>query len=94
MLLAVLPAVKKILDNKKKEGFVQPNAAEGVIGAVWGIVNVLVGIYALYLSFHRNQGFDLGSLLAACCCSWCYVAYALAVPVAPRINTRNQFTFK
>ena len=53
----------------------------------WNIVNILVGAYALYLSFQRNQGFDLGSFLAACCCSWCYVAYALAVPVVP--NTRN-----
>jgi len=91
MLLAILPLVKKIVDNKKedKETFVTNGKSQGVIEALWGIFNIIIGVYALYLSFQRNQGFDLGSLLVACCCSMCYVAYALAVPVSPRINTRN-----
>lgn len=89
MLLAALPLLKKQLDEKKTEKFSNPSVAEGVISLLWSIVNLIVGIYALYLSFQRNQGIDLGSLLVACCCSWCYVAYALAVPVTPRVNTRN-----
>tara|TARA_B100001939_G_C16801672_1_gene555946 strand:+ start:591 stop:881 length:291 start_codon:yes stop_codon:yes gene_type:complete len=91
MILAVLPVVRKMIDKKsKEEKFLDSNVPEGLKGlieALWNIVNILVGAYALYLSFQRNQGFDLGSFLAACCCSWCYVAYALAVPVVP--NTRN-----
>lgn len=89
MLLAALPLLKKQLDEKKPETFSNPSVAEGVISLLWSIINIVVGIYALYLSFQRNQGIDLGSLLVACCCSWCYVAYALAVPVRPRVNIRN-----
>jgi hypothetical protein len=90
MLLATLPFIKNMLDKRnKKEKFQQLKASVDGVSLLWGIINLLVGLYALYLSFSRNQGIDLGSLLVAFCCSWCYVAYALAVPLAPRINVRN-----
>ena len=38
-------------------------------------------VWALYLAFKRNGGFELGSFLAAICCSVCYIVYAYAIPV-------------
>lgn len=58
------------------------------------VIDVMVLLGALFLSFKRNQGVNIGSLLAAVLCPWCYVAFALAVqvprPVNPvRLNTRS-----
>ena len=44
------------------------------------IVNWIIFFYAIYLSFKCNKGFNFLSFLAACCCSYFYVAYRLAVP--------------
>ena len=43
------------------------------------IVDLLIFIYALYLSFKCKGKFKLGDFLFACCCSPCYVAYRLAI---------------
>ena len=43
------------------------------------ILQVLIFIYALYLSFNWKDGFKLWDFLLACCSS-CYIAYRLAVP--------------
>lgn len=45
------------------------------------IVFLVFMIWALYLAFKRNGGFELGSFLAAICCSVCYIVYAYATPV-------------
>ena len=73
------------------ENFEEKTSAGGsVVIVLWYIVNFVVGIYALYLSFQRNNGLDIGSLLVACCYPWCYVVYALAVQVpSPRNASRN-----
>lgn len=55
--------------------------------AISGIFSTILWMFAAYLSFQRNQGFDLGSQLLACCCSPCYIVYALAVP-APQLVPR------
>ena len=44
------------------------------------IINTLILLYALYLSFKCMNGFSLGDFLLACCCSICYIAYRLALP--------------
>ena len=44
------------------------------------IVQTIVLLGALYLSFKCNKGFNLGSVLLACCCPICYLAYRLAIP--------------
>jgi hypothetical protein len=85
LLAPLLPSVMPKTKKEKKEGF-EDEATDGValilILLFWAIDMVLF-IWAIYLSFRRNNGFDVGSFLAACCCSPCYVVYALAVPVAP-----------
>jgi len=48
--------------------------------SIMGIITFILFLYALYLSFKCNNGVNVGSLLLACCCSPCYVAYRLAQP--------------
>lgn len=56
---------------------VQPSA----MGSVVAIMNSLLSIFALILMFQRNDGIDVGAMiLICCCCTPCYVAYALALP--------------
>ena len=81
------PLLPKMMGNKK-ESFEGDGGTDGValilILLFWAI-DMILFVWAIYLSFRRNNGFDLGAFLAACCCSPCYVVYALAVPVAPRV---------
>lgn len=49
------------------------------------IVYFLITSVAVYLSFKRNRGFNLGPFLAALFFSPLYIIYALAVPIkAPK----------
>jgi len=48
-------------------------------GLAYSVVHTLIAMYAIYLSFKCNQGFNLGALLLACCCPWIYVLYHHAV---------------
>jgi hypothetical protein len=45
---------------------------------IWGTVHLILAIFALYLSFLCNQGFNLISFLAAICCPYLYIPYILA----------------
>jgi hypothetical protein len=49
--------------------------AKTIVSFLWSMFT----IFAIYLSFKCNNGFDFGGFLAACCCSPLYVAYKLAV---------------
>ena len=77
------PLLPKLLS--KKEGF-EDSPTDGTVVAIvllfWAL-DVLFFIWAIYLSFKRNNGFDIAAFLAACCCSPCYVVYAFAVPAIP-----------
>ncbi len=42
------------------------------------LFNLIIGIYAIYLTFSCNKGFNLGAFLVACCCPWLYIIYAFA----------------
>lgn len=78
------PAIAQQL-KKKKEGYADVSEpTEGVavvLVLLFWAIDVLLFIWAIYLSFTRNNGFDLASFLVACCCSPCYIVYAYAVPV-------------
>ena len=62
------------------EHFIGTPKLTGTMAILLNILQVLIFIYALYLSFKCNDGFKLGDFLLACCCSSCYVAYRFAVP--------------
>jgi hypothetical protein len=52
-----------------------------IVYIVGVIVSILLAIWAMYLSFVRNNGFEIVAFVVALCCSPCYIAYAYAVPV-------------
>lgn len=83
-MLFAIPIKKTVnLLGNDTENFANGESKKnGVVQALWSILNLILTCIALYLSFARNQGFNFGSALAACCCSPCYILYALAVPVA------------
>lgn len=66
------------LDNKnnRENNFENKNISLG--RAIIMLVDLLLFVYALYLSFKCNKGFNLGGFLMACCCSAIYIAYKLA----------------
>ena len=70
---------KKRIEPFEEEKKMSDIRTEYILNSVW-IVDTILLIWALFLSFKRNNGFDLRSFLLACCCSPCYIAYAYAVP--------------
>jgi hypothetical protein len=52
-----------------------------IVYIVGVVVSILLAIWAMYLSFVRNNGFEIVAFFVALCCSPCYIAYAYAVPV-------------
>lgn len=60
-------------DDKKKE--CETSYTKNIIPIVW----LIVTIFAMFMSFKCNNGFNLGDFLLACCCSPLYIAYRLAV---------------
>lgn len=49
-------------------------------GTLYSIFRTVLFVLAVFLSVKRNNGFNLGAFLAACMCTECYIAYALAIP--------------
>jgi hypothetical protein len=45
---------------------------------IYSIFHMVVAIFALYLSFKCNKGFDIGAFLMACCCPYIYIIYKFA----------------
>lgn len=72
------------LVKKEEETFKDNETEYTIIGVAVSLLNLFILGYAIFLSFQRNQEFNLGSFLAACCCSICYIIYAFAVPVRRR----------
>ena len=82
-VLGTLPVVNAAMSmfvcNKEtfKNGTVVINPTVHIISS---LIQTIILLGALYLSFKCNKGFNLGSVLLSCCCPICYVAYRLAVP--------------
>lgn len=85
--MSALLFFKKELSNlmqKEEDTFndtEKTNTVDAILGALMIVVNLAIFSYAIFLSFKRNKGFNLLSFLGACCCSLCYIVYALAVPM-------------
>ena len=59
-----------------KEHFITiARSRRGKMSFFWTIL----GLFAIFLSFRCNGGFNFGHFVAACCCGPLYVAYMLAV---------------
>ena len=81
--------------DSEKESFVNEDVIEGFSdGSAISIIQYTVGVVifwaAIYMSFKCNNGFHLGDMLLACCCSTCYLVYRLAVPCRNH-RFRNNF---
>jgi hypothetical protein len=61
--------VEKIVVNENNIG----------IEKIYGLVHLVVGLYAVFLSFKCNKGFNLGHLVLALLFPWFYILYHLAV---------------
>ena len=59
--------------ENKKEGFSNLK----VINII-KIFHVMIGLFAIFVCFKCNEGFDIGSFLAACCCPEFYLIYIAA----------------
>ena len=60
-----------------KEHFAAVAASRG--GKITSLFWTILGLFAIFLSFRCNGGFNFGHFVAACCCGPLYVAYMLAV---------------
>ena len=47
--------------------------------SIYNIIFYIITIYAMYLSYTCNKGFDFVEFITACCCGPCYVVYKLFV---------------
>jgi hypothetical protein len=56
-----------------------PSQDSPLIQTILSLIHTVAAIFALYLSFHCNRGFNVGSFLAAGICPYVYILYAFAV---------------
>ena len=57
------------------------------------LINYILAIVAVYLSFQRNQGFSLGPFLAALVFSPFYLLYAYAMPIAQAMPVQGGYYY-
>lgn len=55
------------------------NSGNSLTKNILAILHFVVSLYAIYLSFKCNNGFNFGSFIVACCCPYIYILYAAAV---------------
>ena len=53
------------------------SVAKNILIFVMNVINIIIFVWAVYLSFKVNDGFDPLHFLLACCCSICYLPYGL-----------------
>lgn len=53
-------------------------APEGTKRSWYSIFHTITAIFAIYLSFKCNKGFNFGGFLLACCCPYIYIIYQFA----------------
>jgi ABC-type bacteriocin/lantibiotic exporter with double-glycine peptidase domain len=70
----------KTSQKSQKENFKNSQKSESVGSTIYQIFSLIIFMVAMFLWFKR--GMDIGGFIVACCCSPCYVAYALATPVS------------
>lgn len=56
-----------------------PSADSPFIQTIISLIHTVAAIFALYLSFLCNKGFQVGSFLAAGICPYIYILYVFAV---------------
>ena len=73
-------AYKNLQKSKNDTSIKETFSNQNPINTLNSSIQLIILIFALYLAFKCSNGFDIGQVLLACCCSPCYIAYRLAVP--------------
>ena len=66
---AVIPAVS---------GPPPEQSASSPFRSFYSIFHTVVAVFAIYLAFKCNGGFDFGGFILACCCPYIYIIYKFA----------------
>lgn len=61
--------------EKKKE--IEP-FADSTTSTIYGVFHFICFIFAFYLAFKCNDGFEITSFIAACCCPFLYIIFKYA----------------
>ena len=64
---------ENINENNKEIVIVRPNSI------FFSITHLIISLFALYLSWRCNNGFNILAFIAAFCCPYFYIIYAIAV---------------
>lgn len=46
--------------------------------SIYSVFHTVVAVFAIYLAFKCNGGFDFGGFILACCCPYIYIIYKFA----------------
>ena len=66
------------LDESQQNDVYQPVKMDCPVKTLYSIFHLIVGFFALYLSFKCNQGFNVGGFLVALFFPWIYILYKFA----------------
>lgn len=85
MVLAFIGPVlyKRYKDKLEKEDKIEKfDSSEDAVYIISSLFNLLLTGIALFICFQRNgSNVNIGAVIVAFCCPFCYLVYALAVPV-------------
>lgn len=76
-LVSLLP-ITRIIKALDTDEHMEDEGKTSTLSYITPIVYLLLTIWALYLSYKCNKGFDLGGVLGAICCTPCYIAFKLS----------------
>lgn len=86
MVLGVLAPVlyKRYNESREKKDEIEKfDSSEDALYVISSLFNLLLTGIALFLCFKRNGAdVNVGAVIIAFCCPFCYLVYALAVPVS------------
>lgn len=57
------------------------STSSSIMSKVISFVSLVLFVYAIHLSYKRNNGFHAGSMLAAYCCTTMYLIWAFFNPI-------------
>jgi hypothetical protein len=54
------------------------DGSTSMLGGIYSMIHALAALFAIFLTFRCNQGFDLGSFIGAVLCPYIYIIYQFA----------------
>lgn len=72
------PQVQDARAQAPKPQVVVQTRRSSLFGGLYSMIHALAALFAIFLSFRCNQGFDVGSFLSAVVCPYIYIIYQFA----------------